>query len=49
MVLTADGSFPVANRTDGVDGWGTSAKCPRFAETGRGALNTLFALVGDEV
>ena len=40
MLPNVNGSFPVASRTDGVTCWGTSAKRPMFAETGRGALNT---------
>jgi hypothetical protein len=50
MLPDVNGSFPLASRTDGVIGWGTSAKRPRFAKTGRGALNTFdsaYGLVGE--
>jgi hypothetical protein len=40
MFLNVNGSFPVASRTNSVICWGTSAKRGKFAETGRGALNT---------
>ena len=40
MFVDVNGSFPLASRTDGVICWGTSAKRGKFAETGRGALNT---------